>query len=600
MELKRLELLAPARDYASAVAAVDAGADAIYIGGARFGARHAAANSVDDIRRTVEYAHLYGVRVHATLNTLLYDDELAAAERQARELIAAGVDALIVQDMALRRMSLPVELHASTQTAIRTPDDAVFLARAGFARVILERALSLDEIRAICRATTAEVECFVHGAICVGYSGQCYLSRSMSARSGNRGECSQPCRLSYDLEDAAGRRILRGKHLLSVRDLNLAARLGELIDAGVTSFKIEGRLKDEGYIRNVTAYYRRRLDEAIALRGDCCCASVGETRLDFTPDPSKSFTRGESEYFFAGRSAGVASFDTPKSVGEFVGRVAACDARSLTLDRDAALAPGDGICIGADGTNVNSVAGRRVVPNRMPESIRSGAAVYRNLDNRFRLQLERSRMRRVIPAAAYVTVTPSRVTFRYVDCEGITAEASREGAFEPAGDPAKMADLLRTQAARSGDTPFDVRQVEMTGTDRFVPVSLAGALRREALEELRNLRIARIPEHRILPEVPHVPYPAATLSAEGNVVNRLAEQFYRDHGVTRIDQGLDRDASTVGRRVMRSAYCLRREIGECLRKGSRLQGDLFLVRGTMRYRLAFDCARCEMSLIDER
>ena len=240
--MKRLELLAPARDYASAVAAVDAGADAIYIGGARFGARHAAANSVDDIRRAAEYAHLYSVRVHATLNTLLYDDELAAAERQARELVAAGVDALIVQDMALRRMSLPVELHASTQTAIRTPAEAAFLGSAGFARVILERALSLDEIRAICRATTAEVECFVHGAICVGYSGQCYLSRSMSARSGNRGECSQPCRLSYDLEDAAGRRILRGKHLLSVRDLNLADRLGALIDAGVTSFKIEGRL----------------------------------------------------------------------------------------------------------------------------------------------------------------------------------------------------------------------------------------------------------------------------------------------------------------------------------------------------------------------
>ena len=556
--MKRLELLAPARDYASAVAAVDAGADAIYIGGARFGARHAAANSVDDIRRAAEYAHLYGVRVHATLNTLLYDDELAAAERQARELVAAGVDALIVQDMALRRMSLPVELHASTQTAIRTPAEAAFLGNAGFARVILERALSLDEIRAICRATTAEVECFVHGAICVGYSGQCYLSRSMSARSGNRGECSQPCRLSYDLEDAAGRRILRGKHLLSVRDLNLADRLGALIDAGVTSFKIEGRLKDEGYIRNVV------------------------------------------EYFLMGRSAGVASFDTPKSVGEFVGRVAACDVRGFTLDRDAALAAGDGICIGADGTNVNSVEGRRIAPNRMPASIRPGAAVYRNLDSRFRLQLEHSRMRRVIPAEACVTVASDRVTFRYTDCEGLSAEASREGVFEPAGDPAKMADGLRTQAARSGDTPFDVQRVEVTGAEWFVPLSLAGALRREALAELRRLRVARVPEHRILAEDPCAPYPAAALSAEGNVTNRLAERFYRDHGVTRIERGLDLEASTAGRRVMRSAYCIRREIGECLLEGSRLGGDLFLVRGAKRYRLAFDCARCEMSLIDEK
>lgn len=356
--------------------------------------------------------------------------------------------------------------------------------------MILERALSLDEIRAICRATTAEVECFVHGAICVGYSGQCYLSRSMSARSGNRGECSQPCRLSYDLEDAAGRRILRGKHLLSVRDLNLADRLGALIDAGVTSFKIEGRLKDEGYIRNVVAYYRRRLDGAIASRDDCRRASVGETRLDFTPDPAKSFTRGESEYFLMGRSAGVASFDTPKSVGEFVGRVAACDVRGFTLDRDAVLAAGDGICIGADGTNVNSVEGRRIAPNRMPASIRPGAAVYRNLDSRFRLQLERSRMRRVIPAEACVTVASDRVTFRYTDCEGLSAEASCEGVFEPAGDPAKMAEGLRTQAARSGDTPFDVQRVEVTGAEWFVPLSLAGALRREALAELRRLRVA--------------------------------------------------------------------------------------------------------------
>ncbi|WP_417013725.1 peptidase U32 family protein [Alistipes sp.] len=598
--MKRLELLAPARDYESAVAAVDAGADAIYIGGARFGARHAAANTADDIRRAAEYAHLYGVRVHAALNTLLYDDELADAGRQARELIAVGVDALIVQDMALRRMALPVELHASTQTAIRTPAEAVFLARAGFARVILERALSLDEIRAICRATTAEVECFVHGAICVGYSGQCYLSRSMSARSGNRGECSQPCRLSYDLEDAAGRRILRGKHLLSVRDLNLSDRLGELIDAGVTSFKIEGRLKDTCYIRNVVAYYRQRLDEAIAARSDCRRASVGESRPDFAPDPSKSFTRGESEYFLAGRSAGVASFDTPKSVGEFVGRVAACDARGFTLDRDAALGAGDGLCIGADGTNVNSVEGRRVVPNRMPAAIRRGAAVYRNLDSRFRLQVERSRMRRAIPATACVTVTPERATVRYTDCEGLSAEASREGRFEPAGDPAKMADLLRTQAARSGDTPFEVRRVEVAGAERFVPLSLIGVLRREALEALRRVRAARVPERRILPEELHAPCPAAVLSAEANVTNRLAERFYRDHGVVRIERGLDLEASTAGRRVMRSAYCIRREIGECLRDGSRIQGDLFLVRGTKRYRLAFDCAHCEMSLTDER
>ena len=242
--MKLVELLAPAKDYAAAAAAVDYGADAVYIGGARFGARQAAGNSAEEIARVVEYAHRFGVRVHATLNTLVWDDELEAAERQARSLIDAGVDALIVQDMALRRMDLPVELHASTQVSNRTPEGARFLGEAGFARVILERNLTLEEIRAICAATAAEVECFVHGAVCVGYSGRCFLSRSMSARSGNRGACSQPCRLTWDLTDGKGRTWIAGKHLLSVRDMNLSQRIGDLLDAGVTSFKIEGRLKD--------------------------------------------------------------------------------------------------------------------------------------------------------------------------------------------------------------------------------------------------------------------------------------------------------------------------------------------------------------------
>ncbi len=316
--LKSVELLAPAKDFQAAVAAVDYGADAVYIGGAKFGARYAAGNSAGEIARVVEYAHRYGVRVHATLNTLIYDDELEAAGRQARELIAAGVDALIVQDMALRRMNLPVELHASTQMCNMTPAQARFLGECGFARVILERALSLGEIRDICAATAAEVECFVHGAICVGYSGRCFLSRSVSDRSGNRGACSQPCRLTYDLTDGRGRTYIAGKHLLSVRDLNLSAHIGELLDAGVTSFKIEGRLKDVGYIKNIVAYYRRGSTRRWPSRPGSAARRRGEPP-DFTPDTSKSFTRGESEYFFAGKRPGVASFDTPKAVGEYVG-----------------------------------------------------------------------------------------------------------------------------------------------------------------------------------------------------------------------------------------------------------------------------------------
>ena len=599
--VKTVELLAPAKDYASAVAAVDYGADAVYIGGAKFGARQAAGNSAEEIARVVEYARRYGVRVHAALNTLVWDDELVEAERQARELIAAGVDALIVQDMALRRMSLPVELHASTQVCNSTPEGARFLGEAGFARVILERNLSLDEIRAICSATAAEVECFVHGAICVGFSGRCFLSRSMSGRSGNRGACSQHCRLAWDLTDGRGRTYIAGKHLLSVRDMNLSHRIGDLLDAGVTSFKIEGRLKDTNYIKNVVAYYRRAVDEALAVRPGFVRSSAGESVPDFTPDPSKSFTRGESEYFFAGKRPGVASFDTPKAVGEYVGRVAKVFGNGFTLLGEAELAPGDGICFitphGVTGTNVNAAEGRRIVPNRM-EGIVAGAEVYRNSDRLFNLRLERSRTRRVIPATAVAEVSAEGFAMTYTDCEGVTASAARTVPLDRAKNPGANASALRVQAMKSGDTIFAVRDAEVRGAEWFVPASLAAEVRREALSALDEARRNRPLEHRILPENPAARYPSERLTAEENVTNRLAEAFYRDHGVREIERGLDLVPTTAGHRVMRSAYCICREIGECLRERPRLRGDLYLEHGAHRYRLEFDCAACEMSLID--
>lgn len=598
--MRTVELLAPAKDYASAVAAVDCGADAVYIGGARFGARQAAGNGAEEIARVAEYAHRYGVRVHATLNTLLWDGELADAERQARELIDAGVDALIVQDMALRRMNLPVELHASTQAAVRTPELARFLGEAGFARVILERALSLDEIRAICRATDAEVECFVHGAICVGYSGRCFLSRSLSERSGNRGACSQPCRLTWDLTDGRGRTYLKSKHLLSVRDLNLSERIGELLDAGVSSLKIEGRLKDINYIRNVVAAYRRAVDEALAARPGLRRSSAGESIPDFEPDPAKSFTRGESEYFFDGRRAGVASFDTPKSVGERIGRVVRVEGRAFRLEKGADLAPGDGICFVRDGelvgTNVNAAEGERIVPNRM-EGIVPGTEIFRNYDHRFNKLLAASRTRRVIPVTAHAEVSAAGLRLTYTDCEGVSVAVERAAALDAAKNPEANAAALRAQAAKSGETIFRVDGVTVEGAGRFVPASLVAELRREGLEKLLQARLARPREHRILPENRAARYPWAEVTAEENVTNRLAEAFYRDHGVQRIEPPLELAPTFEGACVMRSAYCIRREIGECLRERPRLRGDLYIERGRQRYRLEFDCARCEMKVI---
>ncbi len=600
VDLKTVELLAPSKDYSSAVAAVDYGADALYIGGARFGARHAAGNSTEEIARVVEYAHKYGVRVHATVNTLLWDSELEAAEAQARELIAAGVDALIVQDMALRRMNLPVELHASTQVCNMTPEGAKFLGDTGFARVILERSLSLDEIRRICQSTSAEVECFVHGAICVGYSGRCFLSRSMSeSRSGNRGACSQPCRLTWDLTDGNGTKYITGKHLLSVQDMNLSHRIGDLLDAGVSSFKIEGRLKDVGYIKNVVAYYRKEIDRALASRPWLERASVGESRYDFTPDTAKSFTRGESEYFFDGKHRGVASFDTPKSVGERIGRVTRIEGRAFRMQGAERLHPGDGICFVSNGelvgTNVNLVEGDRITPNRI-DGIVKGTDIFRNYDHKFSKALSVSRTRRVIPADARLEITSSRLRLTFTDCTGITATLEKEATFEAAKNAEANLRSLVQQVQKSGDTIFAVGNVEVEGGDYFVPASQMAACRREGLELLLAERMKHTPPHHITDEVTSTRYPSSILLNEDNVTNHLAREFYRDHGVEQIAPALELQDDFTGERVMRSSYCIRRELGECLKKNPRLKGDLYLERGMMRYKLEFDCKHCEMSL----
>ena len=596
-----IELLSPARDYEAAIAAIDCGADALYIGASNFGARRGATNSTDDIARVVDYAHLFGVKVFVTLNTILYERELKDAEALARRLIEIGVDALIVQDMAYREMNLPVELHASTQVNNMTPEGAHFLEESGFSRVILERALSIDEIRAIREATTVDLECFIHGAICVGHSGRCYLSRSQSSRSGNRGECSQPCRLTYDLVTERGEKLISSKHLLSVKDFDLSERIGELIDAGVVSFKIEGRLKDNNYIKNVVSYYRRKIDEALATRPDCCRSSVGRSEIEFEPDPKKSFSRDGGEYMFSGKRAGVASFLTPKAVGEYIGCVATTTKRDFRIAAKRPLTAGDGICVitpeGIVGTNVNRAEGNIIEPNRM-DGIKAGMEVYRNYDHRFTQAVERSRTRRAIDATCQLKLTPEGIAVRYTDIEGFEAEATRSVALDAAKSAEKMRSVAEEQMAKSGDTIFRVTRVEVEGAEWFATAKLLAELRREALSLLAAKRMTRRIEHDIRTDTGEARYPERRLGADHNVVNSLARRFYTRHGVEHIVDGLDLWASTVGERVMESSYCIRREIGECLKKGSKLRDRLYIEHGRHRYRLDFDCAKCRMSLID--
>ena len=593
-----IELLAPAKNLEAAMAAIDYGADAIYMGAARFGARRAAGNSTEDIARAVEYAHQYGVRVHVALNTLLFDNELKEAETTARQLIDVGIDALIVQDMALRAMNLPVEMHASTQVSNTTAEGAKFLEECGFSRVILERALTLEDIKKIRQATNVELECFVHGAICVGWSGRCFLSRTTSQRSGNRGECSQPCRLPYDLTDASGRKILSGKHLLSVRDLDLSESLEELILAGVSSFMIEGRLKDSRYINNIVAYYRQLLDNIIARHGDLRRASIGESSIDFTPNTAKSFTRGASSYMLYGKRGDVASFDTPKAVGEYIGRVESLLRNGFRLDSSATLAAGDGICLssrnGFCGTNINSAENGVIVPNRM-EGIEVGSKVYRNYDHRFALALDRSKTKRTIPCSAKLELSADGVTLSVKDCEGIEVVVSRECELQIASDAEKMVATAQRQIEKTGGTIFSIREFEISGNEYFAPASALNDIRREALELLRRKRIERNLNHNIIDDDFSARYPSDVITRYENVTNHLAEEFYRRHGVERIEPALEQQP-TIGERVMVSSYCIRREIGECLKEKPKIKGDLFLEHGTTRYALKFDCALCQMEL----
>ncbi len=594
--LSRIELLAPARDRECGVAAIDCGADAVYIGAPRFGARAAAGNRIEDIQALARHAHKYWARVYATLNTLLRDDEVEPARRLAWRLYEAGVDGLIVQDTGLLEVDLPpLPLIASTQMHNHTPECVAFLERVGMRRAILARELTLDEIRAIRRAAPAiELECFVHGALCVCYSGQCYLSYALGGRSGNRGECAQPCRMPYTLVDARGAMLARDRHLLSLRDLNLSDHLPELIDAGVSSFKIEGRLKDKTYVANVVAHYRARLDQAMGLAGKRRSSS-GASGAGFTPDPGKTFNRGYTTYFFRGRDERMGSTATPKMVGEPLGRVASVDGASFTLDADAGLHAGDGLSFfdregRLAGSLVNAVDGHRITPDRIG-GIEPGSEIYRNHDHEFLGRVNKARAERRI-----------RVRFRLgrtlavEDEDGVRAEVTLDGPFQAAEKPERAAATIRRQLEKTGDTEFTCAGVEQdAGPVPFFPVSAWNALRREALDRLRAAREASRTRESFRLQPNDAPFPASEISFQGNVLNRYAEVFYRRHGVVKIEPAAESGLDLTGRRVMTTRYCIKRELGMC---GTEQPGEPFsLISPEGRLlELRFDCVNCQMEI----
>ena len=599
--MRTLELLAPAKSYEYGKAAIDCGADAVYMGAAKFGARQSAGNPADDIRKTAQYAHLYGAKVYVTLNTLLFDNELEEAARIAEEVWEAGADALIVQDMAFCKMKLPpIPLFASTQTANLTPERVKFLEDAGFERVILERALSLEQIEKIRSATQVPLEVFVHGAICVCYSGQCYMSHVVAGRSGNRGVCSQPCRSTFDLLDEKGNILLRNKHLLSVKDLSWDRYLGRLTDAGIGSFKIEGRLRDLAYLKNSVAYYDRKLNELVASRNGFRRSSAGTSRTAFTPAPEQTFNRGFTPYFIEGKRAKVASFDTAKAIGQRIGTVKERGAGFFTTEGRIPLNNGDGICfINAKGElcgcNINKTENGRIYADKLT-GLEPGTTVFRNFNKKFAAETANGKTRRTIEAAIDIRFEEDGAAVSAEDETGIRTEQFFKGCFEAPKDRERAEETIRTQFSKSGDTPFDISRITVVPPVKFVPISVLNNMRREILELLAQKRVTEYRRRESAGmQTPRITgEPALTYKA--NVVNRLSKAFYTDCGYKEIADGVELLDHFEGIEVMRTKYCIRKELGECLQEGGK-KGTLYLENNKSLFRLHFDCKHCEMAVI---
>ena len=609
-EGRTIELLSPARNLECGIEAIKHGADAVYIGAGRFGARQAAGNTVTDIAELARFAHFYGAKVYVTVNTIIKDSELADAEKLIWQLYEAGADALLVQDMAVLRMKLPpIALHASTQCDVRSADKVRFLADCGFTRVVLARELSLDEIRAIHETCPdVELECFVHGALCVSYSGQCYASQYCFGRSANRGECAQFCRLKFDLVDSDDNVIIKGKHLLSLRDMNRMEYLEQLADAGVCSFKIEGRLKDVQYVKNVTAAYNQAIEVLLKRRHDLVRASAGHSIPAFTPDVNRSFNRGFTDYFLHGRTDDVYSFGTPKSIGEKMGAVREMGRGWLTVAGFTAFHNGDGLCFfnregDLEGYRVNKVEGGRIFlfleGGDMPQ-IKPGTVVYRNFDQEFEKTLSKESASRRIGVDILFCETAQGYKVTFTDEEGLTAESEMQWKKEDARTP--QVSNIRTQLSKLGGTNFEARGVEikMDG-ERFIPSSLLSEMRRTATERLESLRSESY--RRPAPGVANessARYPIENLTYLGNVMNVQARTFYRDHGVKTIDDAFEL-AQPDGATIMFCRHCIKYALGICAKRG--IKGNLQVheplwLRSSdgRRFELRFDCSKCQMEV----
>ena len=619
-----LELLSPARDAEIGREAVLHGADAVYIGGPAFGARTKADNTVADIAGLTAFAHRYGARIFVTVNTILHDNELEPARRYIHELYDAGVDALIVQDMGILELDIPpIALHASTQCDIRTVEKAKFLGEVGFSQLVLARELTLQQIAAMRAAVNPDVplEYFVHGALCVAFSGNCYISEAHTGRSANRGSCSQECRLPYTLEDSQGRVVAFDKHLLSMKDNNQSDNLAALIDAGIRSFKIEGRYKDMGYVKNVTAHYRTLIDEILEKRPEFAAASHGTCTYTFTPDPDKTFNRSNTDYFATGRKMDIGAFDAPAHVGSPLGvvtRVAAEWFEIDATDTPIVMANGDGLTwmhkreVKGTQANVVKKVGLhwRVTPNVSMQELQGlvvGTNISRNRDHAWELTLAKKSSERRIPVDIRLSETATGFALTLADERGASATSTIEHSHEPAQNAERSEASLGENMGKLGNTIFAARKVTVEWSQPwFVPASAINALRREAVEQLEVNRLAQLPKWiRAEALTPPAQYPETSLTYLANVYNVAARDFYSKHGVTLMASAYEAHTEAGEVPVMVTKHCLRWSFNLCPKQAKGVQGvqgqvraePMTLVSGSDRLTLKFDCKPCEMHVM---
>ncbi|MFP8843406.1 peptidase U32 family protein [Shewanella baltica] len=611
----RLELLAPAKNADYGIEAIRHGADAVYIGGPAFGARATAGNSVEDIARLCTYAHQYHAQVFVALNTILMDNELADAEKLIWQLYEAGADALIVQDMGVLQLNLPpIALHASTQMDNRSPEKVAFLEQVGFSQVVLARELGLSQIRDVAAHTNMQLEFFIHGALCVAYSGLCNLSHSFSNRSANRGECSQMCRLPGNLKTRQGDVLAQNEHLLSLKDNNQTENLEALIDAGIRSFKIEGRLKDLSYVKNVTAHYRQKLDAIMARRPEFKASSHGRCEHSFIPDPEKTFNRGSTDYFVNERSQGIKDFRSPKYIGEEVGKVVSIGKDFIQVSSTHEFNNGDGLAFfpanfamakqsddKLQGLRVNRAEGLKLHILQVPKDLKVGMTLYRNHNQAFEALLSKESSKRIIGVDLRLSDTQDGLALTLTDIYGLSTTVNLVVEKTPATDVDKTLQNTRTQLGKLGSTDFVARSISIdTAQAWFLPASVLNGLRRDGVAALEAARIQGYVRPLPWKHNQDAVYPVKHLSYLGNVANEKAKDFYQRHGVIEIQDTYEKNGVTEDVPLMITKHCLRFNFNLCPKEVPGIKADpMVLEIGNDVLKLVFDCPKCEMMVVGE-